>query len=196
MKHRILFLLAAFNLPAYPQAWSTFLDSSRAIDWSGSGFAIPNYTVSCSIQPTLLTGSGNASANATSIQNALASCDATHNVVNIPAGTYYITAVNFPDHGNQVLRGAGANATDLIATSSTGCAGLDPAICMSFTYASYNGNSAELPPSGTQQCLWTAGYSQGTTSLTFSSCGGAPPLHQLIVLDQANDSADTNGIYI
>jgi hypothetical protein len=116
--------------------------------------------------------------------------------VNIPAGTYYITAIAFADKGNQVLRGAGPNATELIATGSTGCAGLWPAICMSFTSAAYNGSVAVLPPSGTQQCAWTAGYSQGTTSITLSSCGGPPPLHQLLILDQANDTSDTNGAYI
>src|SRR3954453_4927128 len=100
MKHRILLFLAAFSLPAYPQAWSTFLDPSRAIDWTSAGFTIPSYTTDCATQPTLTANSSSAAAaNATSIQNALASCDATHNVVNIPAGTYYVTGWTYGSAG-------------------------------------------------------------------------------------------------
>src|ERR1700730_14391066 len=92
MNYRLLFLLVLFSISAQAQNWSTFLDSSRATTWQGNaGFTIPTYSVPCATQPTLLTGSGNASANATAIQNALASCDATHNVVNLPSGTYYIS---------------------------------------------------------------------------------------------------------
>jgi hypothetical protein len=60
----------------------------------------------------------------------------------------------------------------------------------------YSGASNVLPPSGTSQCLWTGGYSQGTTTITLSSCGGTPPLHQTIILDQANDTSDTGGVYM
>lgn len=60
----------------------------------------------------------------------------------------------------------------------------------------YGGSAAVLPPSGSQQCMWTGGYSQGTTSITLSSCGGAPTVGQLIVLDQANDATDTGGIFL
>lgn len=194
------FVLLAFAAPtpsAHAQAWSTFLDRTRAIDWmQGVGFTIPNYTVNCSTQPTLETGSGSASANTTAIENALASCDATHNVVNLPAGTYYVAGITFPDHGHQVLRGAGANQTTLIFTAEANCGGESSGICMYNSNAVYDGSTAVLPPSGTQQCSWTAGYSQGTTSITLDNCGGPPPLHGLIDLDQANDSSDTSGVYI
>jgi hypothetical protein len=49
-------LLVLFSISAQAQNWSTFLDSSRAVDWSSTGFTIPNYTVNCATQPTLLTG--------------------------------------------------------------------------------------------------------------------------------------------
>src|ERR1022692_2529473 len=108
MNPRLFFLLVLFSISAQAQNWSTFLDSSRAVDWSGAGFTIPNYTVNCATQPTLTANSASAaSANTTAIQNALASCDATHNVVNIPAGTYYVAGVTFGSQGKQVLRGAG-----------------------------------------------------------------------------------------
>ncbi len=198
MKHRLLFWLAVFSCSAYPQAWSTFLDPSRAIDWTTAGFTIPNYTTNCATQPTLTANSASAAAaNTTAIQNALASCDATHNVVNIPAGTYSVAGILYGTQGKQVLRGAGPKSTTLTFTTGNGCAsGLTEGICMRDSVAIYNGNPQVLPPSGTQQCLWTAGYAQGTTTITLSSCGGTPPAGKTIILDQANDTSNTNGIFI
>src|SRR5581483_7726228 len=108
MKRRVLFLLAASSLSVYCQPWSTFLNPSRAIDWTSAGFSVPNYTTNCSKQPTLTANSSSAAAaNTTAIQSALASCDATHNVVNIPAGTYYFAGWTYGSAGKQVVRGAG-----------------------------------------------------------------------------------------
>lgn len=193
----LLLILPAVNQIAFSQAWSTFLDHSRAIDWSSAGFTIPNYTANCSVQPTLsANNSGAASANTQAIQSALASCDATHNVVNIPSGTYYVAGITFGTKGHQVLRGAGPNATALIVTADTSCGGFAGGICMINSTPTYAGSSTVLPPSGPQQCSWTGGYAQGSTSLTFSNCGGAPPLNATIILDQANDTSDTGGVYV
>ena len=192
---QLLFLLVLFSISAQAQNWSTFLDPSRAVNWS-PGFSIPNYTVNCSTQPTLQTGSGNASANTTAIQNALASCDATHNVVNVPAGTYYIVGLDYQG-GHQVLRGAGASSTTLVMTGdASSCNGWSDGICIGNGNGTYWGSGSVQPPTGSNQCQWTAGYSQGTTTITLSSCGGVPPSNTLLVLDQANDASDTNGIYI
>lgn len=195
MRRLILLLLCA---PLMGQNWSTFLDASRAIDFSAAGFTIPSYTVNCVTQPSLVAGIGNATANTTSIVTALNSCDATHNVVNIPAGTWYTNQIVYPDHGKQVLRGAGPTLTRIIFQSTAGCAGGigNQGICMHDSNGTYNGNPNVLPPSGTTQCLWTAGFSQGTTSITLSSCGGTPPNGKLIILDQKNDTSDTGGVYI
>jgi len=192
----LLLLAAASGLSAYSQAWSTFLDSSRAIDWTGAGFTVPNYTTNCPVQPALTANSsGAASTNTKAIQSALASCDAAHNVVNIPAGTYYVAGITFGSQGNQILRGAGASSTDLIMTAEAGCGGLQAGVCLINGSTVYNGSPA-VQPGGSQACSWSGGYSQKSTSITLSSCGGTPPLNQLIVLDQANDQSDTGGIYI
>jgi hypothetical protein len=164
-------------------------------NWTNAGFTIPNYTVNCSTQPSLATGSGNASANATAIQNSLASCDATHNVVVLPSGTYYVNGFNFGTQGKQVLRGAGANLTYLYMMTNNGCAGLGGAICMMDGTHAYGGSASVLPPGGTSQCLWTGGYSQGTTLITLNTCPGGPPsVGTTIILDQGNDSSDTGGV--
>ena len=140
-------------------------------------------------------GSSNASANTIAIQNALASCDATHNVVNLPAGTYYVAGWTYAPQGHQVVRGAGPNGTYIYTTSQAGCAGSFSNVCMISSTPTYAQSSVVLP-GGSNQCSWTAGYAQGTTSITLNSCGGPPPLNQTIILDQQNDTADNGGDYI
>jgi hypothetical protein len=212
MNPRLVFFLVLLSIGAHAQNWSTFLDSSRAVDWSGAGFTIPNYATPCATQPTLTANSaGAASANTTAIQNALASCDATHNVVNLPAGTYYIAGLTFGSQGYQVLRGAGSSApanvcaagsTCLIITANVGCSGIQAGICMLGPSYTYGGSASAQPPSGARQCSWTSGYSQGTTSITLNSCGSGNPganglsVGQQIILDQANDLTDNGGIYM
>lgn len=194
---RLLQFALLLALPASAQTpWSTFIDASRATDWrSGVGFSIPSYTVACSTTVSLSTGLGNAAANTTSIQNALASCDATHNVVNLPAGTYYINGTNFGTQGLQVLRGAGPTQTKLIGLTRASCGGQPGILCIRDSVGWYNG-SAATQPGGSNACTWSAGYAQGSTSLTMTSCGSAPPNGQTIILDQANDTADTSGILV
>ena len=148
--YRLLLFLVGFSLTASAQNWSPFLDPSRAVDWTSAGFTIPNYTTNCATQPSLATGSGAASANTTAIQNALNSCDATHNVVNIPAGTFYTNGILYGTQGKQVLRGAGPNSTTIIFARGNGCAGgLSEGLCMRDSGARYNG-SGEVLPGGSQ----------------------------------------------
>lgn len=191
-----IFLLLALSPMAFPQAWSTFLHPSRAIDWTSAGFTVPDYTANCSTQPNLIPNDpGAAAANRTAIQNALASCDATHNVVNIPAGTYYVAGWTYRPQGKQVVRGAGPNATTIIATAEASCNGSTAAaVCMISSSPKYNG-SGEVLAGGSQQCAWTGGYVKGTTTITLSNCGGVPPLNKMLILDQVNDTIDTGGIY-
>ena len=196
MKRRLLFFLAAFSLSAPLQASSTFLDSSRAIDWTVNvGFTIPTSYTNCSTQPTLTPNStGAASANGAAIQNALNACTS-NQVVNIPAGTYYVAGFTFGS-GHQVLRGAGPISTTLIFTSTYNCE-FPSGICMMDSGFTGLDNPALQPPNGPQQCSWTAGFAQGTTVITLSSCGSPPPSDRMLVLDQVNDAGgDTGGIYL
>jgi hypothetical protein len=195
----VLFMFAALTQSASAQSWSPLLDPSRAIDWTSAGFTVPSYTTSCATQPSLKANDTSAAAaNAAAIQNALASCDATHNVVNIPAGVYYATGINYGPQGRQVLRGAGPGSTSLVFTDGNVCTGgFTTGLCMVDSDNRYNGSVEVLPPGGTQQCLWTAGYAQGATTLTLSNCpGGPPPVNQLLIIDQANDLADNGGVLV
>jgi hypothetical protein len=46
-------------------------------------------------------------------------------------------------------------------------------------------DSAAVQPGGTNACTWTAGYSQGATSVTLTNCGSTGILNgDMIVLDQ------------
>lgn len=176
---------------------SSILDPTRFSDWNlVTGFSIPAYSTNCPIQPSLLTGSGNSSANKTAIQNALASCDSLHNVINIPAGTYYVDGWTYGSQGKQVVRGVSPSSTYIYITAQVSCGGDNHGICMINGSPTYNGSSLVLPPSGAQQCLWTSGYAQRTTSITLSSCGGTPPVGSMLILDQANDLTDTSGVYV
>lgn len=186
---------------SFGQVWSGILNPTRAINWNGTGFTIPNYSVPCATQPTLLAGSGQAAANTTAIQNALASCDSTHNVVNLPAGTYYVAGLKYGTQGKQVLRGAGASTTYLYFTGPIGgnCGSVN--LCMANQFPGDASSTSSLPgPNGSEQCAWTAGYAQGTTSITLNNCGGntpgPPPLNQMMILDQANDASDNSGAYL
>jgi hypothetical protein len=101
-----------------------------------------------------------------------------------------------PAHGYQVLRGAGPKSTELISTGTTGCAGLNSGICAVSTKWTYAGASNVQPSSGSNQCAWSGGYSQGTTTITLSSCGGTPTSGHIIYLDQAINTSDNGGVYI
>ena len=202
---KTLWLILALASPAFAQSWSTFLDPTRAVDWSGVGFTIPNYTVNCATQPSLATGSGNAAANGSSIQAALTACGGTGKAVNLPAGTYYTTGFHYDPAGQEVLRGAGASSTKLILTTTDGCGGLQHGVCMLAGDLTYSGSGDVLPVStggnGSRQCSWSSGYSQGTTTIGLTNCGGLvpanhPTIGQTIILDQANDTSDTNGVYM
>ncbi len=197
MKSRLLFLLALFSLNVYGQAWSTFLDSSRAIDWTNAGFSIPNYRVNCPIQPSLTANDpAAAAANTAAIQRALASCGASRNVVNIPRGTYYVAGWTYGPQGRQVVRGAGPMSTTIHLTAEAGCGGMSHGICMISGSPTYNGSDDVKPPAGRQQCRWTAGYAQGSKIITLANCGSVPPVNHMLVLDQVNDAGDTNGIRV
>lgn len=183
----ILLFLSSF---ANAQLWSGVLSSARATDWTGAGVVggIPSYTVACATQPSLVVGIGNAAANTTSINAAIASCDASHNVVSLAAGTYNFAGVDFAHKSNVVLRGAGANSTFLIATSgsSVSCFGLPSLICVFSTDNNYFGSNTPTN--------WTAGFSQGTTAITVASTTGIT-VGKIIVLNQLDETTDNGNFF-
>src|SRR5438309_7671325 len=177
--------LLVFWLSVYAQAqpWSGIIDSSRAVDWSSAGVTggIPNRTIICSAL--------NPGATAAQINSSIASCPGGH-VVFLNAGTYNLSSgVDFANHSNVTLRGAGADSTFLVFTGDTGCAGLGADICLENGETSYPGG-----PSNTAN--WTGGYSKGTAQITLSSTANLVAGKSVIVLDQLNDSLDLGTIFV
>ena len=187
MRHNrfLWFLLVLLFIPAVSraQAWSGIIAPSRAIDWSTAGVpgGIPNRSAICA---TLSPG-----ATTAQINSALSSC-AANGVVFLNAGVYNLSSgITFGSKNNVTLRGAGANATFLIFSSSSGCNGLSSSICIPGTnqYAGGPNNVAN----------WTAGYSKGTTQITLSSTTNLVAGSSIIELDQLDDTnTDTGSIWV
>jgi hypothetical protein len=98
--------MAAFSFPAFPQAWSTLLAPSRAIDWSNTGIpgGIPSGSwTQCG--STIANG-----ASTTTINNALSTCGNNQYVL-LGAGSFTLSANIKVNRSNVVLRGSGPTQT-------------------------------------------------------------------------------------
>lgn len=180
-----VFWLAIFlSIPqiSLGQAWTGVLSPSRAIDWSSAGAGTAPTRSACSTQPNLLTGSGNASANTTALQNAVAACSGYQ--VNIPAGTYYLAGLAITTN-NVSVAGAGADQTSLIFTARNGCGGYFGNVCI----WNKDGNYSAGP---TNTANWTTGYPAGSTTITLDNYAGLK-VGMLVGLDQLNDTYNVTG---
>jgi hypothetical protein len=166
---------AASGLP-----WAGVLDPARAIDWSEAGVVggIPTRTTVCA---TL-----NPGATAAQINAAIAACP-TGQVVSLTAGTYSISDDGIVMQSGVTLRGAGADKTLLVFSTTNYCSNLSAAICFSGTNDWSGGTDTQ--PGGTNAADWTGGYDQGATQITLSNVGTPITAGQYIYLDQANDTA-------
>ena len=190
----VVFIFILFFVPskAKGQTWSGLLAPNRAIDWSSAGAGtIPSRTTICATlgvagqSPTYAQ-----SVTAANIVSALQSCPANETVLLNP-GTYTMTTTLFgPGNGgatpnNVTLRGSGPQQTILNWTgTSNNCSGIGAAaVCI------YNGDSGALQYAA-NAVEWTAGYSQGATSITLGTAmtGSLSNLQvgSLMALDQCD----------
>ncbi len=184
-KQLLLLPLVLLSISAYLHAQNAngLISSVRSVDWSQVGIAggIPNRTTVCA---TLSAG-----ATVAQINSAIASCPA-GGVVSLSAGTYNLTSgIDFANHSNVTLRGAGADQTFLVFSGHTGCQGQESDICVRSAETNWPGgpiNSAN----------WTGGYAKGTTQITLSSTSGIIPGTTVLALDQLNDSSDSGGVFV
>lgn len=179
-----LVLLLAVPVATRAQQWSGIIAPSRAVDWSNAGVpgGIPNRPTICAT----LGIAGQSAAFAQSISLAqinasIASCPSGQTVLLNP-GTYTMVGGIVVNKPNVTLRGSGADQTWLIpGGGGVSCWGAGSNICIqgSFNWDGGPQNSAN----------WTAGYAQGTTSITLDA---VPNLRvgSLIILDQADDATD------
>jgi hypothetical protein len=178
---------------AHAQLWSGILDPSRGIDWTQAGVVggIPSATwTQCgSTLPSTST--------VAQVQAAINACG-TNQFVQLGSGNFsFSTFLNMKS--NMVLRGLGANQTTLTFGSNAiggGCFLGGSTICFTNDGGTYN-NSFDSAPGQSNAANWTAGFSQGTTSITVGSVGSVGIRNgQYIYLDQANDTAPNSNLFI
>ena len=127
------------------------------------------------------------------IASALSSCTAGETVLLNP-GTYSSSSSLIVSTSNVTLRGSGPTQTILNFTNtSTNCLGIGPtAVCL------WNGDDGAIQYAA-NFCPWTAGFSQGTTTITVGTCttGALSNLKvgSLIVLSQNDDASDNGNAY-
>jgi hypothetical protein len=177
------------SLAAHGQLSSGIIAASRATNWSNAGATISLTRTQC-VTSSCNTVSGG-TVTATSVNAALASAPANTYVL-IPAGSFTMNAgLTFNNQSNITLRGSGSNSTFLSWSSTSGgpgnCSLHD--VCASSSDTNYAGG-----PSNT--ATWTAGYSQGATSITLNSVSGsAPVVGNPIILDQIDVQSDNSALY-
>jgi len=192
----ILAIYLFVSASASAQLWTNVIDPTRAYDWTGVGVrgGIPSRTQAACQTVSLTAGAGNATANATAINNAISACSnsnwPTGKIVSLPAGTYYTDGFTWGGSNNVTVRGAGAGSTKLISTSTyAGCQGEGSIACLGGNDLSYYGQG---PPSNIVNFTGTNGsagvYTQGATVLNFDSSTNLSA-GMLIVVDQTDDTA-------
>jgi hypothetical protein len=173
------FILLA--IAAQAQQWSGIIAPGRAIDWSQVGIpaGIPDRARICAtLNPGVTAGQINA---------AIASCPKGQ-VVYLKAGTYQLAGgIDFADHSNITLRGAGPAQTILVFRSGSACGGPNADVCIEGSF-NWSGGPQHLT-------TWTAGYSSGTSKITLGSVSGLS-VGQVLILDQANDLLDTGQVFV
>ena len=175
------------------QSSSGILDPSRAVDWSKAGVVegIP------SASWTQCGSTISAGASAATIQSAINNCPANH-YVQLGAGNFANLA-GLTMKSNVALRGMGANQTFLSFTGTVSCYSFEAAICITgdLTTFSNGTNSNTGRPGGTNAANWTAGYGQGTNSITVANVGSIGITNgQYIYLNQANDTSVGSNLFI
>lgn len=185
-------LLACLCQSSLAANWSGILSPERAADWSQAGIpeGIPNRTT---IYKTLAPG-----VTAEDINSAIASCPVGQ-VVLLGAGTYPLSSsIDFANHSNVTLRGAGADQTFLVFTQGEdrkgkGSDASDADIRVrnfDVSLPHYEDHTSGAPNNIAD---WTGGYSQRATEITLSSTANLIPGKSIICLDQLDDSDTDNG---
>jgi len=182
-----LFLFAAPS--SFPQAWSGIIDPSRAVDWSHAGVSatfpgetqpgIPTHRVQCIPSGTTSAGIAPYIGTGDTIASYVNGCPQNSYLL-LQSGTFTLSSGICITASNVTLRGSGANTTFLVFTAGSGCTwGQNSDIGIQSTNFNW-----EQGPQNT--ATWTAGYTQGTTTI---SLGSVPNLKvgNYIILDQDGD---------
>ncbi len=173
--------------PLAAQNWRGILSPERAADWSGAGVpgGIPERTT---VYKAFAPG-----VTAEQINGALASCPAGE-VVYMGPGSYELaTGIDFANHCDVTLRGAGADKTFLTFTGSVERRGVSADISVENFDANLPHEEGKYVGGPSNTADWTAGYAQGATEITLSSTAHLVAGKSVICLDQLDDSDADNG---
>lgn len=185
---RKLIIVLLLSLPCFGQNWSGILSTSRAVNWSNAGVigGIPTTRTQCGSTIAAYTGS------VAAINSALTACGSNQYVLLGP-GTFNLNSggiISIEGINNITLRGSGPDQTFLIFSGTAGGSCTEGAAAFICIQGSFNwaGGPQNLT-------TWTGGYSAGTTSITLGSTTGLA-VNDLLILDQANDTVDTNQVFV
>ncbi len=190
MKRRQSILLFFITLLTFPpaghaqQLWSGVLNPARGTNWTYAGVTggIPSasWTQCVTTACNTLTSAGT-SATAAQIAAALNSATANTYVLLGP-GTYNLSnGICLTGLNNVELRGSGANSTFLIFSGAAACNNGNGTALIGFQ----SSDTTWFVSPGTIY-NWTAGYSQGATSITLSSGSNITAGSTMIMLDQCD----------
>ena len=184
----LIAVLAPCSAGCFGQSWTGVLSTSRAIDWSKAGLptTLPDgeVTINPWTPPIGRTQCGStitSGASVSTINAALAACSPGTYVL-LGAGSFSVsnTQLRLVDtsggtiHNGVSLRGSGPNSTKVTLTGTA---------TIVFGNAWSSGSAT-----------WTAGFSQGATSLTMGSVSGAiPGAGQIITLAQCDTGQSGTG---
>lgn len=182
----LITVLLLASAAAHGQLWNGVLATSRATDWRQSGIngnlsAIPSSTwVQCVNTACNTVTSAGTGVTPAQIATALSGAPANTYVL-LGAGTFnFGSGINVTGANNVELRGSGPNSTKLVFTGVSTCAGGGASCAISFA-------SSDTTFSGGSPTAynWTAGYSQGSTTVTLSSSTNIV-VGTMLILDQCD----------
>ncbi len=177
--------------PLAGQNWKGILTPARAADWSQAGLpgGIPKRS---SVFRTLDPG-----VTAEQINAAIAACPRGQ-VVFLGPGTYELSSgIDFANHSDVTLRGAGADRTFLIFTGSTERRGISADVSIENLDPNLPHGESTFAGGPSNRADWTAGYAQGTTEITLSNTSRLVAGRSVLCLDQLDDTdTDTGGVWV
>lgn len=195
-----LILTLASAAPAFAQAWSGILAPARATDWTQAGIqgyhsgSLPSdsWPQCASSGSVPAYGSAGSYLSPSTIINAVAANSGGNCYVLLGAGDFYLSGnIRNKNVTHVELRGMGASATRLHFSAATTCAngGGDCEV-------SFEDNVGEYPGGVGTAAKWTAGYTQGTTSITVNNASilNITAGTTLLVLDQADTGYSGNTV--
>jgi len=199
----LISILLLFSPVSYGQLWSGIISPSRAVDWTKAGISggIPgaNWPACTTAQAGTTVPIAPYSGSASTINTALANCanaNPSGSYLSLASGTFTLSSGVHWSQSNTVLRGAGANSTFIVASGSGGG--------YFGTFISIEGSNQGVNGGEGNVCNWTAGYSQGATSITIANCGSTTPamgslsnlkVGSILILDQLDEVNDPGTIW-